>query len=142
MGFSFPLGCEISFLLGSNILLSMTVQQLVVVLLFSQEKMSVHSSTPPSCEGVIIIFCIILFIGFCGTDNFILYLAKYKDLCYIMNTNFYRKEKLLWYFAMLRQYWICPIWLQNWLEVSSLVSSISLSRSQSALWIFVRWVMS
>ena len=87
---------DILLLLGSNILLSMVVQQLVVVLLFSQEKMSVHPSTSLSCEGVIIIFCIILFIGFCGTDNFILYLAKYKYLCYIMNINFYRKGKLLW----------------------------------------------
>ena len=38
--FSFVLGCEVSFLVGSNILLWMVVQQQVAVLLFSQEKMS------------------------------------------------------------------------------------------------------
>ena len=32
----------------SNILLSMVVQQLLVILVFSQEKMSVHPSAPPS----------------------------------------------------------------------------------------------
>ena len=37
------------FLVGSNILLLMLVQQRVVILEFSQEKMSVHPSTPPSC---------------------------------------------------------------------------------------------
>ena len=36
------------FFVGSNILLSMVVQQLVVILLFSQEKMNAHSSTLPS----------------------------------------------------------------------------------------------
>ena len=36
------------FLVGSNILLLMVVQQLVIILEFLQEKMSVHPSTPPS----------------------------------------------------------------------------------------------
>jgi len=36
------------FLVGSNIILSMVVQQLLVILVFSKEKMSVLSSTPPS----------------------------------------------------------------------------------------------
>ena len=40
------------FLVGSNILLLMVVQQLVVVLEFSQEKVSTHPSTLPSCEGL------------------------------------------------------------------------------------------
>ena len=35
-----PLDVEYLFLVGSNILLSMIVQQLVVILVFSQEKMS------------------------------------------------------------------------------------------------------
>ena len=48
-GFSFALRRGIYFLVGSNILLSMVVQQQVVILEFSQEKMSAHPSTPPSC---------------------------------------------------------------------------------------------
>ena len=36
---SFALGCGISFLVGSNILLLMVVQQKVLILVFSQEKM-------------------------------------------------------------------------------------------------------
>ena len=47
-GFSFVLGCGASFLVGSHILLSMVVQQLVVLLVFSQETVSAHPSTPPS----------------------------------------------------------------------------------------------
>ena len=39
-GFSFVLGREVSFLVESNILLSTVVQQQVVMLEFSQEKMS------------------------------------------------------------------------------------------------------
>ena len=47
-GFSFALGCGVSFfLVGSSILLSMVVQQLFVILVFSQE-MSAWSSTPAS----------------------------------------------------------------------------------------------
>ena len=38
--------CEISFLVGSSILLSMIVQQLVVILVFLQEEMSTHIFTP------------------------------------------------------------------------------------------------
>ena len=37
------------FLMGSNILLLMVVQQLVIILEFLQEKMSAHPSTMPSC---------------------------------------------------------------------------------------------
>ena len=47
LGFSFALGCGVSFLLGSSILLSMVVQQQVVILDFSQEKMSTCPSTLP-----------------------------------------------------------------------------------------------
>ena len=46
-GFSFALGCGVSFLLGSNILLSMVVQQQAVILDFLQEKMSACPSTLP-----------------------------------------------------------------------------------------------
>ena len=48
-GFSFVLECVISFLVGSNILPSMVVQQLVAILEFSLEKMSTHPSTLLSC---------------------------------------------------------------------------------------------
>ena len=37
-GFSFALGCGVSFLVGSNILSSMAIQQWVVILKFSQVK--------------------------------------------------------------------------------------------------------
>ena len=50
-GFSFALGHGVSFLVGSNILLSMVVQQRVVTLEFLQEKMSARPSTPPSYQG-------------------------------------------------------------------------------------------
>ena len=52
-GFSFALQCGYLLLVGSNILLSMVVQQRVVILEFSQEKMGTHPSTPPSC----VFFC-------------------------------------------------------------------------------------
>ena len=52
-GFSFAIGCGVSFfLVGSNILLSMVVLQRVVILEFSQEKMSACPSTPPSWSGI------------------------------------------------------------------------------------------
>ena len=44
-GFSFALGHGVSFLVDSNILLLMIVQQLVSILVFSQEKMSTHLSS-------------------------------------------------------------------------------------------------
>ena len=40
-----PLDVRYLFLVGSNILLSMVVQQRVVILEFSKEKMSTHPST-------------------------------------------------------------------------------------------------
>ena len=46
--FSFALGCGVSFLVGSNILLTMIVQQWVALLVFSQEKMSTSPCTLPS----------------------------------------------------------------------------------------------
>ena len=47
-GFSFVFGCGVSFLVSSSVLLSMIVQQLVVILVFSQEGVRVHPSTLPS----------------------------------------------------------------------------------------------
>ena len=47
-GFSFALGHGVSFLMGSNILLLIVVQQQVVILEFLQEKMIAHCSTLPS----------------------------------------------------------------------------------------------
>ena len=44
-----PLDTGYLFLMGSNILLLMVVQQLVVILEFLQEKMGAHPSTLPSC---------------------------------------------------------------------------------------------
>ena len=46
-GFFFVLGCEVSFLVGSNIFLLTVVQQQVVILEFLQ-KISAHPSTLPS----------------------------------------------------------------------------------------------
>ena len=46
-GFSFALGHRYLFVVGSNILLLMAVQQHVVILEFSQEKMSTFLSTLP-----------------------------------------------------------------------------------------------
>ena len=47
----FAFGHGVSFLIGSSILLSMVVQQLVVILVLSQDEMSARSSTPPSETG-------------------------------------------------------------------------------------------
>ena len=44
-GFSFALGSGVSFLVGSNILLSMVVQQPDAIYEFSQEKMNASPST-------------------------------------------------------------------------------------------------
>ena len=44
--------CSYIFLVGSNILLPMVVQQWVVILEFSQQKMSACPSTPSSCVGL------------------------------------------------------------------------------------------
>ena len=49
-GASLPLDVGLLFLVGSNILLLMVIQQWVVILEFSPEKMSAHPSTPPSCR--------------------------------------------------------------------------------------------
>ena len=46
--FSFALGCRVSFLVEFNFLLSTVIQQQVVILEFSQEKMSSCPSTLPS----------------------------------------------------------------------------------------------
>jgi len=40
------------FLVGSSILLSMIVQQLVAILVLSQEEMSTRPSTLPSLTGI------------------------------------------------------------------------------------------
>ena len=44
-GCFFVFECGVSFLVGSSVLLSMVVQQLVVILVFSQEEMSAHPSS-------------------------------------------------------------------------------------------------
>ena len=47
-----PLSLDVGylFLVGSNILLWMVVQQQVIILEFLQEKMTAHPSIPPSCR--------------------------------------------------------------------------------------------
>ena len=49
---SFVLGCGVCFLVGSNILLSIVVQQLVASLVFSQEKISTCPFTLPPWSGL------------------------------------------------------------------------------------------
>ena len=44
----FVFGCGVSFLVSSSVFLSMIVQQLVVILVFSQEGVRARPSTPPS----------------------------------------------------------------------------------------------
>ena len=46
--FSFVFGCGVSFLVSSSVFLSMIVQQLVVIPVFSQERVRARPSTPPS----------------------------------------------------------------------------------------------
>ena len=46
--FSFVFGCGVSFLVSSSVFLSMIVQQLAVILVFSQEGVRARPSTPPS----------------------------------------------------------------------------------------------
>ena len=53
-GFSFVFGCGVSFLVSSSVFLSMIVQQLVVILVFSQEGMRARPSTPPSSKMILI----------------------------------------------------------------------------------------
>ena len=47
-GFSFVFGCGVSFLVSSSVFLLMIVQQLVVILVFSQEGVKARPSIPPS----------------------------------------------------------------------------------------------
>ena len=49
-GFSFARGHGVPIFVGSNIFLLMVVQQRVVILEFSQERMSTHPSTLPSSK--------------------------------------------------------------------------------------------
>ena len=44
-GFSFAFGCGVSFIVSSSFFLSMIVQQFVVILVLSQEGVSVYPST-------------------------------------------------------------------------------------------------
>ena len=54
LGLLLSLGHGYFSLVGSNILLSMVVQQQVVILEFLQEKMSSHPSTPPSFTNLVL----------------------------------------------------------------------------------------
>ena len=47
-GFSFVFGCGVSFVVSSSVFLLMIVQQLVVIMVFSQEGVRACPSTPPS----------------------------------------------------------------------------------------------
>ena len=55
-GLSFVFACGVYFLVSSSVFLSMIVQQLVVILVFSQEGVRARPSTPPSCSQFIKIF--------------------------------------------------------------------------------------
>ena len=86
--FSFVFGCGVSCLVSSSVFLSMTVQQLVVILVFLQEGVSAHPSTPPSWTNLLCIcyFClepsvIQELIGFC--QSLILVLINFYDQCLI-----------------------------------------------------------
>ena len=57
-GFSFVFGCGVSFLASSSVFLSMTVHQLVVILVFSQGGVRAHPSTLPSCFRHLRVLCI------------------------------------------------------------------------------------
>ena len=48
-GFSFVLGCGVSFLVGSSVILLMVVQKLVAILLLWQEKMSARKEIKKVC---------------------------------------------------------------------------------------------
>ena len=58
-GFFSVLGRGVSSLVSFSVLLSMIVQQLVVILVLSQEGMSARPSTPPSSQGLL---CFILYL--------------------------------------------------------------------------------
>ena len=47
-GFSFIFGCGVSFLVSSSVFLLMIVQQLVVIVVLSQEGVRACPSIPPS----------------------------------------------------------------------------------------------
>ena len=55
-GFSFVFGCGVLFLVSSSVFLSMFVQQLVVILVLSQEGVSARPSTLPSWTNLCFIF--------------------------------------------------------------------------------------
>ena len=69
-GFSFVFGCGVSFLVSSSVFLSMIVQQLVVILVFSQEGVTARPSTLPFWFGsmfilrVFIVICLYVFFDF------------------------------------------------------------------------------
>ena len=65
-GFSFVFGCGVSFLVSSSVFLSMILQQLVVILVLSQEGVSTRPSTPPSWTNLLgpYLFYIAIFFPF------------------------------------------------------------------------------
>ena len=80
-GFSFFFGCGVSFLVTSSVFLLMTVQQLLVILVFSQEGVRACPSTLPSWFRLCLI-CILNFtlqLLFCIADVH-LYLLIYLPL--------------------------------------------------------------
>ena len=62
-GFSFALECGVSFLVGSNILLLVVVQQWGAILGFSQEKMCARPSSPPSSSFSSVQVYLLLMVG-------------------------------------------------------------------------------
>ena len=70
-GFSFVLGCGVSFLVSSSVLLLMIVQQLVVILVFSQEKHEEIYAKSEEFSGRVGIKQWIQFCAYICTSNFI-----------------------------------------------------------------------
>ena len=84
-GFSFARRCGVSFLfVGSNILLLTVVQQRVVILEFSQEKMSACPSTPQSSSTTLI-------------KHFIFHLVKLKRIMAYRVVLLYTEKKSYWW---------------------------------------------
>ena len=75
-GFSFVFGCGLSFLVNSSVFLSMIVQQLVMILVLSQEGVRTHPSTPPSWTNLLFL----LFFFFYSIFYLFIYLFIYLFL--------------------------------------------------------------
>ena len=60
-GFPFVFGCGVSFLMSSSVFLLMIVQQLVVILVLLQERVSTRPFTLPSCTNLNFFYNVLFF---------------------------------------------------------------------------------